>query len=181
VSQYHSSLYRRPFPYRCRHKSCHTPQGFFVTSPLGIGSKQQAAAWTCWPCASWVVHQPVCERTCPKTQAVPNPGDATGAFGRVARCALFTMDSAVLGLGSLGCGCCTVRVFRLKFTLEDAIGPHACSLEANTRVINSIPLGSPLLLPVGTVNCVQTLKVLDIEVAWVRKSGWSVGRSIGTA
>jgi serine/threonine protein kinase len=24
---------------------------------------------------------------------------------------------------------CTVRVFRHKFTLEDAIGPHACSLE----------------------------------------------------
>jgi hypothetical protein len=27
---------------------------------------------------------------------------------------------------------CTVRVFRQKFTLEDAIGSHACSLEANT-------------------------------------------------
>jgi hypothetical protein len=26
------------------------------------------------------------------------------------------------------------------------------------RVTNGIPLGSPLLLPVGTVNCVQTLK-----------------------
>jgi hypothetical protein len=25
---------------------------------------------------------------------------------------------------------CTVRVFRLEFTLEDAIGSHACSLEA---------------------------------------------------
>jgi hypothetical protein len=25
---------------------------------------------------------------------------------------------------------CTVRVFRQKFTLEDAIGSHACSLEA---------------------------------------------------
>jgi N-acetylglucosamine-6-sulfatase len=41
----------------------------------------------------------------------------------------------------------TVRVFRQKFTLEDAIGSHACSLEANTRVTNGIPLGSPLLLP----------------------------------
>jgi serine/threonine protein kinase len=52
----------------------------------------------------------------------------------------------------------TVRVFRQKFTLEDAIGSHACSLEANTRVTNGIPLGSSLLLPVDTVNCVQTLK-----------------------
>jgi hypothetical protein len=51
-----------------------------------------------------------------------------------------------------------VRVFRQKFTLEDAIGSHACSLEANTRVTNGIPLGSSLLLPVCTVNCVQTLK-----------------------
>jgi hypothetical protein len=48
--------------------------------------------------------------------------------------------------------------FRQKFTLEDAIGSHACSLEANTRVTNGIPLGSSLLLPVDTVNCVQTLK-----------------------
>jgi hypothetical protein len=30
--------------------------------------------------------------------------------------------------------------------------------EANTRVTNGIPLGSSLLLPVCTVNCVQTLK-----------------------
>jgi hypothetical protein len=28
----------------------------------------------------------------------------------------------------------TVRVFRQKFTLEDAIGSHACSLQANMRV-----------------------------------------------
>jgi hypothetical protein len=54
----------------------------------------------------------------------------------------------------------TVRGFRQKFTLEDAIGSHTCSLEANTRVTNGIPLGSSLFLPVGTVNCVQTLKVL---------------------
>jgi hypothetical protein len=51
-----------------------------------------------------------------------------------------------------------VRVFRQKFTLEDAIGSHACSLEANTRVTNGIPLGCLLMLPVDTVNCVQTLK-----------------------
>jgi hypothetical protein len=53
-----------------------------------------------------------------------------------------------------------VRVFRQKFTLEDAIGSHACSLEANTRVTTGIPLGSSLLLPLCTVNCVQTLKGL---------------------
>jgi hypothetical protein len=29
---------------------------------------------------------------------------------------------------------CTVRVFRQKFTLEDAIGSHACSLEALASV-----------------------------------------------
>jgi beta-glucosidase len=54
----------------------------------------------------------------------------------------------------------TVRVFRQKFTLEDAIGSQACSLEANMRVTNGIPLGSSLLLSVFTVNCVQPLKVL---------------------
>jgi hypothetical protein len=35
---------------------------------------------------------------------------------------------------------------------------HACSLQASRRVTNDIPLGCSLLLPVGTVNCVQTLK-----------------------
>jgi hypothetical protein len=54
---------------------------------------------------------------------------------------------------------CTVRGFRQKFTLEDAIGSHACSFEANSRVTNGIPLESSLLLPVDTVHCVQTLKV----------------------
>jgi hypothetical protein len=34
-----------------------------------------------------------------------------------------------------------------KSALEDAIGSHACSLEANMRVTNGIPLGSPLPLP----------------------------------
>jgi hypothetical protein len=36
----------------------------------------------------------------------------------------------------------TVRVFREKFTLDDAIGSHACSLESNIRVTNGTPLGS---------------------------------------
>jgi hypothetical protein len=39
--------------------------------------------------------------------------DHTGSV----RCAFFTMDSAVLGLASSGCGCCTVRIFRPKITL----------------------------------------------------------------
>jgi hypothetical protein len=51
--------------------------------------------------------------------------------------------------------------FRQKFTLEDAIGSHACSLEANTRVTNGIPIGSSPLLPVDTVICVQTLKAFS--------------------
>jgi hypothetical protein len=62
-----------------------------------------------------------------------------------------------LGLMLMICGG-TVRVCRQKFTLEDAIGSHACSLQANMRVTNGIPLGSSLLLPVCTVNCVRTLK-----------------------
>jgi hypothetical protein len=56
----------------------------------------------------------------------------------------------------------TVRVFRQKFTLDDAIGSHACSLEANMRVTNGIPLGSPLLLPVVIINHAETLKVPPI-------------------
>jgi Ca2+-binding EF-hand superfamily protein len=59
----------------------------------------------------------------------------------------------------------TVRGFRQEFTLEDAIGSHACSLEARMRVNNGIPLGCSLLLPVHTVNCVQTLKAKHLNVA----------------
>jgi hypothetical protein len=33
-------------------------------------------------------------------------------------------------VSSIGCDYCTVRVFRQDFALEDAIGSHACSLEA---------------------------------------------------
>jgi L-rhamnonate dehydratase len=43
----------------------------------------------------------------------------------------------------------TVRVFRQNLALEDAIGSHACSLEANMSVTNDIPLRSPLLLPLS--------------------------------
>jgi hypothetical protein len=68
------------------------------------------------------------------------------------------MDSAVLGLASPGCGWCTVSVCRQKITLEDAVGSHACSLEANMRVANSIPLGCQPFTG-ATINCVQTRKV----------------------
>jgi hypothetical protein len=42
--------------------------------------------------------------------------------------------------------------------LEDAIGTPACSLEANKRVTNGIPLGCLHFLTRLTVNSVQTLK-----------------------
>jgi hypothetical protein len=72
---------------------------------------------------------------------------------------VFTMDSAVLGLGSSGLRVLVRCAFsQQKFTLEDAIGSHASSLEAAMRVTNAIPLGSPLPLTVVTVNCVATLK-----------------------
>jgi arylsulfatase B/arylsulfatase I/J len=48
-----------------------------------------------------------------------------------------------------------VRVFRQKFTLDDAIGSHAFSLESSCmHATNGIPLGCSLLLPVHTVNSV---------------------------
>jgi hypothetical protein len=68
-----------------------------------------------------------------------------------------------------------VRVCRQKFTLEDAIGPHASSLEASRRVTNGIPLGCPRFLPVHTVKCVQTLKVNAMGT--VRVFGWDFGRN----
>jgi hypothetical protein len=44
-----------------------------------------------------------------------------------------------------------VSVFGQNFALEDAIGSYPCSLEAIAikRVTNSIPLRSPLLLPLS--------------------------------
>jgi hypothetical protein len=50
-----------------------------------------------------------------------------------------------------------------KLHSRDAIGSHACSLEASRRVTNDIPLGYPLLLPVHIVNSVQTLKARTTE------------------
>jgi hypothetical protein len=52
-----------------------------------------------------------------------------------------------------------VRVFRQDFALEDAIGFHACSLEANMRVTNGIPLGESTALTVAIINHVETPKV----------------------
>jgi hypothetical protein len=46
-----------------------------------------------------------------------------------------------------------------RFTLEDAIGSHACSLEASMRVTNDIPLGCPLPLTITTANSIQILKI----------------------
>jgi hypothetical protein len=53
---------------------------------------------------------------------------------------------------------CTVRVFRQNFALEDAIGSHACSIEANMRVTNGIPLGESADLIVVIINHVETPK-----------------------
>ena len=41
---------------------------------------------------------------------------------------------------------------------------------------NGIPLGSPLLLPVDTVNCVRTLKVSDVRVTDLK--AWSTVQQI---
>jgi hypothetical protein len=62
--------------------------------------------------------------------------------------------------------------FSPGFALEDGIGAHACSLEANMCVTNSIPLGCPLLLPVDTVYSVQTLK--DASYVAQRKEQFEV-------
>jgi hypothetical protein len=53
---------------------------------------------------------------------------------------VFTMDSAALGLGSSGCDLGTVRVFRLKLTLEDAFEFHDFA-PLETRVANAIHSG----------------------------------------
>jgi hypothetical protein len=83
----------------------------------------------------------------------------------------------------------TVLGFRLQVTLEHAIGSHACSLEASILVTNGIPFGCSLLLLVGTVNCVQALKVeetkggakdeFDVEDGDGNGDGGSAGDSEG--
>jgi hypothetical protein len=47
---------------------------------------------------------------------------------------------------------------------RSAVEFHAFApLDASKRVTNGIPLGCPLLLPVGSVNSVQTLKVTTVS------------------
>jgi hypothetical protein len=50
--------------------------------------------------------------------------------------------------------------FSAEIYTRDAVGSHACSLEANVRVINSIPLGCQRQLPLtgATINRVETRK-----------------------
>jgi hypothetical protein len=49
-----------------------------------------------------------------------------------------------------------MRAFRQRFTVKDAIGSHTCSFEGVILVYVS---GYSLLLPVGTVDSVEPLKV----------------------
>jgi hypothetical protein len=53
----------------------------------------------------------------------------------------------------------------INFAFEDAIGFHACSLEACMRVTNSISLVCPLPLTVRTFYDVSTPKVQSFEHA----------------
>jgi hypothetical protein len=66
---------------------------------------------------------------------------------------LYTSNFALLGLHEVRCG-----LFDRNLHSMIPFGSHAWSLEVNMRVTNGIPLGCLLLLPVDTVNCVQTLK-----------------------
>jgi hypothetical protein len=52
----------------------------------------------------------------------------------------------------------TVRVFRQNFALEDAIGSHACSLQALTCVGPMVFLSEAHVLTVSTINHAETLK-----------------------
>jgi CubicO group peptidase (beta-lactamase class C family) len=54
-------------------------------------------------------------------------------------------------------GWCGAR-FPTEIYNRGTIGSHACLLEVNVRVTNGILLGCLHVLPVGTVNCVHTLK-----------------------
>jgi hypothetical protein len=70
--------------------------------------------------------------------------------------------------------------FSAEVYTEDAIGSHACSLEASRRVTNGIPLGCPLFLPVHPVNCVQTPKEFehDAAIVWARCSVGFINHAI---
>jgi hypothetical protein len=54
--------------------------------------------------------------------------------------------------------------------IEEVIGSHACSREASMHATNGIPLGCSLLLSVGTVNYIETLKVSAMEGQFYRSN-----------
>jgi hypothetical protein len=61
----------------------------------------------------------------------------------------------------------TVRVFREEFTLDDAVGSHACSLEASRHVTNGIPLGVSLLLPAAHCKlCPNTEGISGSDISY---------------
>jgi hypothetical protein len=82
------------------------------------------------------------------------------------------MDSAVVGLGLLGCGCCMELVFRGGFAFEDAIGFQACSHEASKRVANSMPLECSPPLTIRTFYDVTTPKAFEQKVKVTTLLGW---------
>jgi hypothetical protein len=77
------------------------------------------------------------------------------------------MNSAVLGL-PMQARCV---FFDKNVPFEDAIGSYACSLEANMRVANGIPLGCLLLLPVDAVNPVETCQATPITFEMLAACG----------
>jgi hypothetical protein len=104
-------------------------------------------------------------RTCLHTKTIGTRGRLTW-WQRMKRCCTTTLgwQTETAQVCSAAMRKCTTDVrpaqarvlggFRQKFTPEDAIGSHACSLEASMHVTNGIPLGSSLLLRVDTVTCV---------------------------
>ena len=73
--------------------------------------------------------------------------------------------------------------FEQTFALEDAIGFHTCSLEASKRVINSIPLGSPLSYRLHCTSCRNTEgKAMQMWLicSWVLVQEWMYGARFST-
>jgi len=80
---------------------------------------------------------------------------ACGDGGDVAIADVAMMDGAIfeaIELKQFGL-IVRVRVVRQQCALADDFGSHACSREASSRAANDVPLGCPLLLPVGFANC----------------------------
>jgi hypothetical protein len=107
---------------------------------------------------------------CPAVEA-PEGGNITSSIEHVPGAAV--VASCPIGSHVVGVRCARFpcRVFPQKSSLEVAIDAHACSLEANMHVAKGIPLGWSFLLPVGTVNYVQTLK--DSVRTCLRSGEWS--------